>query len=149
MRVESEIETDRNRAARRRARRRRRQFVVIIYLPNHYLCTAMSNLDSFIKSSRPPPQRIQESREITDRESTFVASIYRARSTTEVRTCVKHLKQVIHAPNPASHEITAWRCMMVKSGKTGLGGEEDFELHSGCEDDGENWAGARVLKVRR
>lgn len=37
--------------------------------------------------------------------------------------------------------------MMVKPGKTGLGGEDDYELHSGCEDDGENWAGARVLKV--
>lgn len=37
--------------------------------------------------------------------------------------------------------------MVLKSGKTGLGGPEDFEVKSGCKDDGERFAGARVLKV--
>lgn len=108
----------------------------------------MSNLDSFIKSSRPSPLAVGTSQEIHDRDSVFVATIYRATSVAEARKCVKHLKHVTHALNPASHEITAWRSMMLKHGKTGLSGEDDFELNSGCEDDGENWAGGKVLKVR-
>jgi len=37
--------------------------------------------------------------------------------------------------------------METKHGRTGLAGEDDFELRSGNEDDGENWAGSKVLKV--
>lgn len=37
--------------------------------------------------------------------------------------------------------------MMLKPGKTGLAGPDDFELKTGYEDDGEQWAGIKVLKV--
>jgi len=37
--------------------------------------------------------------------------------------------------------------MVVKHGLTGLKGPEDFELMQGSTDDGENWAGGKVLKV--
>lgn len=39
--------------------------------------------------------------------------------------------------------------MALKEGKTGLMGEDDFECKDGSEDDGENWAGGRVLKVMK
>ena len=36
---------------------------------------------------------------------------------------------------------------MLKPGSTGLCGPDDFELKHGYDDDGEKWAGNRVLKV--
>jgi hypothetical protein len=37
--------------------------------------------------------------------------------------------------------------MVLKQGQTGLKGPEDFQLIQGSKDDGENWAGGKVLKV--
>lgn len=37
--------------------------------------------------------------------------------------------------------------MSLKNGKTGLGGPDDFEVASGSDDDGEKYAGGRILKV--
>lgn len=37
--------------------------------------------------------------------------------------------------------------MILKPGSTGLSGPDDFELKGGFDDDGEKWAGNRVLKV--
>lgn len=109
----------------------------------------MSNLDSFIQSSRPPPEPISTSKEIHDRKSIFSATILRATSLSTARLCINHTKHVVHATNPASHEIAAWRYMAVKEGKTGLMGEDDFECQNGSEDDGESWAGGRVLRVMK
>src|ERR1700729_2506974 len=107
----------------------------------------MANLDSFIRLSRPPPQSLATSQDIRDRGSVFNANIYRATSSADARTSINHLKHVVHATKPASHEIAAWRCMSLKHGRTGLEGEDDFELRTGSEDDGEKWAGGQVLKV--
>ncbi|KAG7090540.1 hypothetical protein E1B28_009649 [Marasmius oreades] len=106
-----------------------------------------SNLDSFIQRSRPLPEPIATSQEVRDRGSTFIATIYRAVTLNEARACTNHLKNVVHASKPASHEISAWRLMVPKNGKTGLGGPDDFRLESGSDDDGEQWAGGKVLKV--
>ncbi|KAI0753143.1 ribosomal protein S5 domain 2-like protein [Daedaleopsis nitida] len=107
----------------------------------------MSNLDSFVKSSKPPPKSLATSQEIRDRGSTFVANVFVASSPDEARKAVKHLKHVTHGGRPATHEIVAWRYMVLKAGKSGLGGPEDFEVVSGSDDDGEKYAGGRVLKV--
>ncbi|RPD57699.1 ribosomal protein S5 domain 2-like protein [Lentinus tigrinus ALCF2SS1-7] len=106
-----------------------------------------SNLDSFVKTAKPPPKPLATSQEIRDRASTFVASVFPATSLEEVRKAVNHLKHVTHGARPASHEIAAWRCMVLKPGKDGLGGPDDFEVISGSDDDGEKYAGGRVLKV--
>jgi hypothetical protein len=37
--------------------------------------------------------------------------------------------------------------MATKHGCTGLGGLDDFELSVGSSDDGERWAGDKILKV--
>ncbi|OBZ69871.1 Protein IMPACT [Grifola frondosa] len=109
--------------------------------------TDMSNLDSFVKSSRPAPNALAISQEIRDRGSLFVANVYPATTLEEARRAINHLKHVLHGSRRASHEIAAWRCMVLKTGKTGLGGTDDFELVSGSDDDGEKYAGGRVLKV--
>ncbi|RKO86440.1 hypothetical protein BDK51DRAFT_4430, partial [Blyttiomyces helicus] len=41
----------------------------------------------------------------------------------------------------------AWRYLKLRPGRTGEGGPGDFVLESGSDDDGERWAGARVLRV--
>lgn len=37
--------------------------------------------------------------------------------------------------------------MALKDGKTGLGGPDDFRVESGSNDDGEQWAGGKVLRI--
>ncbi|KZT21454.1 ribosomal protein S5 domain 2-like protein [Neolentinus lepideus HHB14362 ss-1] len=106
-----------------------------------------TTLDSFIISSKAAPQVLATSQEIRDRKSIFVASAYKASSPAEARSVLKHHKHVVHGAKPASHEFAAWRCMMLKDGKTGLDGVDDFEVQSGWEDDGERYGGNKILKV--
>ncbi|KAF8738498.1 hypothetical protein AX14_011333 [Amanita brunnescens Koide BX004] len=104
-------------------------------------------LHSFFSFSRPLPRPLATSQDIRDRGSLFVAHIFRASSLEDARECINHLKHVEHGAKPATHEIAAWRCMVLKPGSTGLCGPDDFELKHGYDDDGEKWAGNRVLKV--
>jgi len=104
-------------------------------------------LDSFIISKRPQPDPVFTSQEIRDRGSIFVANVYHASSPEEAKARINHLKYILHGPKPATHEIAAWRCMVLKHGHTGLEGPNDFELRTGSTDDGESWAGSKVLKV--
>ena len=104
-------------------------------------------LDSFFQSSYRHPEPLATSQEIRDRGSIFVANLYQASSPAEARSHITYLKHVVHRDNRASHEIAAWRCMVPKHGRTGLGGPDDFELSVGSTDDGEKWAGEKVLRV--
>lgn len=106
----------------------------------------MSNLDTFVRSSRPTPVVVATSQEIRDRGSIFVGSVYRATSPEEAQAALHYHKHVIHAGKDV-YEISAWRCMVLKSGHTGLAGPDDFELRTGFDDGGEQWAGSRVLKT--
>jgi len=106
-----------------------------------------TNLDAFIISSRPQRKPVATSQEIRDRGSTFVSYIYSASTPDDAKDCINYVKTVVHGTKKASHEIAAWRCMVLKSEKTGLGGPDDFELKTGSMDDGEKWAGEKVLKV--
>ncbi|KAK7676755.1 hypothetical protein QCA50_020278 [Cerrena zonata] len=108
---------------------------------------ATTNLDSFVISSRPPPKPTATSQEIRDRGSTFVANIFQAPSLDDARRAIDYLRNVTHSKRRATHEISAWRCMSLKGGKSGLGGPDDFEVASGSDDDGEKYAGGRILKV--
>lgn len=112
--------------------------------------SANGTLDTFITSSArsvPAPSSTATSQQIRDRGSLFTATIYPASSIAEVRRALAHLKSVVHASKPATHDVAAWRCMVLKPGRTGLAGPDDFELVSGCEDDGEKYAGKKVLGV--
>ena len=111
------------------------------------LTESMSNLHSFLQSSKPLPTPVCTSQEIRDRGSIFVANIFRATSEDEVRKAVSHLRNVIHGQRPASHEMSAWRCMILKNGKTGLSGPDDFELKYGNDDDGEKYGSGKIAKV--
>ncbi|KIY50270.1 ribosomal protein S5 domain 2-like protein [Fistulina hepatica ATCC 64428] len=116
-------------------------------MPTDITPAGQNTLDSFVQHSRPPPVPVAISQEIRDRGSTFTATIYRASTVAEVQRCVKYLAKVVHGPRLASHEISAWRCMVLKPGKSGLGGPDDFEIITGSNDDGEKWAGSKILRV--
>ncbi|KAG6335494.1 hypothetical protein ID866_3601 [Astraeus odoratus] len=107
----------------------------------------MSTLDTFLQIARPPPEVVVTSQEIRDRGSIFVGSVYRANSVEDAKAAARHHKHVVHAGKKVAHEISAWRCMVLKPGRTGLQGPDDFELRTGYDDDGEQWAGAKILKV--
>ena len=109
----------------------------------------MSNLDGFVTHTQPLPEPLATSTEIQDRESTFLAYVFRASTPEQARRAQSHVRRVIHARHSATHEIMAWRCMVLKEGRTGLRGEDDFKIDEGCEDDGEQRAGGHVLKVMR
>ena len=111
------------------------------------LTSMSSTLDTFVKSSKPLPTAVATSQEIRDRGSTFVASIYRASGVASAKDAVRHHKNIVHGSHKATHEISAWRVMALKSGRDGLGGPDDFELSTGYNDDGEDYAGKRILKV--
>ncbi|KAK7472476.1 hypothetical protein VKT23_000591 [Stygiomarasmius scandens] len=108
--------------------------------------TSQSSLDTFFKNSRPI-EPVATSQEIRDRGSTFIANIFHATTPEAAKAKIDYLRNVTHSSKPATHEISAWRCMILKEGKTGLAGPDDFELKSGSSDDGEQWAGSRILKV--
>ncbi|KAJ7782715.1 ribosomal protein S5 domain 2-type protein [Mycena metata] len=106
-------------------------------------------LDSFLVSGRPQPQSLGTSQEIRDRGSLFVATIYPATSPALAAAAIAHLSNVVHGQKPASHEMNAWRCMVLKAGCTGLSGPDDFEVREGSADDGERWGGEKILTVMR
>lgn len=105
------------------------------------------SLDAFVTSKRPKPEPVATSQEIRDRGSIFVANIYQASTPEAAKARLLHLKHTVHRAKKATHEISAWRCMTLKPGRTGLEGPDDFELVQGSKDDGESWAGGKVLKV--
>ena len=113
------------------------------------LAATMSNLDGFITHKLPLPEPLATSAEIQDRQSTFLASVFRASTPEQARRAHSHVRSVMHAKHPASHEIMAWRCMVLKEGRTGLRGDDDFKIEEGSEDDGEQRAGGHVLRVMR
>ncbi|THV05134.1 ribosomal protein S5 domain 2-like protein [Dendrothele bispora CBS 962.96] len=108
--------------------------------------TSQSSLDGFLKNSRPI-EPVSTSQEIRDRGSTFVANIFHATTPEAAKAKVDYLRNVTHSSKRATHEIAAWRCMVLKGGRTGLDGPDDFELKNGFSDDGEQWAGSKILKT--
>lgn len=109
-----------------------------------------SSLDHLVSSdtAASPPTISFTSQEIRDRKSAFVAYIIPVKDASQVRDAVAHIRRT-HASRPPAHETAAWRFMSLKSGMTGLGGEDDFEVVSAYDDDGEKWAGGRVLNIMK
>ncbi len=99
-------------------------------------------LDGYVSSSKSTPVCIATSQPIIDRESTFVGAIYKATSIAQAQEAIRYHTDVVHGRKPASHQIAAWRCMVLKPDRTGLqGADDDFEVKSGSQDDGENHGG--------
>jgi len=109
-----------------------------------------SSLDHFVspEAAVSPPIISFTSQEIRDRKSAFVAYIISVKDASQVKDAVAHVRRT-HASRPPAHQVAAWRFMTLKPGMTGLGGEDDFEVVSAYDDDGEKWAGGRVLNIMK
>ena len=109
-----------------------------------------SSLDHFVsaEATASPPTISFTSQEIRDRKSAFVAFIISVKDASQARDAVAYVRRT-HTSRPPAHQIAAWRFMTLKSGMTGLGGEDDFEVVSAYDDDGEKWAGGRVLNIMK
>lgn len=123
--------------------------------------------------TRTSPTTLATSQEIRDRGSTFVGYVYRAQTVDEAKGALgchasedggsgrvhvggegeertgRHGKEKDGKDKHGPYTIAAWRCMVVKPGRTGLNGPDDFTVVEGCEDGGERWAGGRVLGVMK
>jgi putative IMPACT (imprinted ancient) family translation regulator len=108
------------------------------------------SLDHFTSphSSTSIPTISFTSQEIRDRKSAFVAFIIPVNDASQVKDAIAYIRRT-HADRPPTHEVAAWRFMTLKPGVTGLGGEDDFEVVSAYDDDGEKWAGGRVLTIMK
>ncbi|KAJ3113443.1 hypothetical protein HDU96_003383 [Phlyctochytrium bullatum] len=82
---------------------------------------------------------------ITDRQSKFVAHAAAIRSKKDLDAVVAsvNLHQLL---STATHNIRAWRYLNLRPGRSGES-EEDFIVMEGFEDDGEQWAGSKLLKL--
>ena len=109
-----------------------------------------SNLDHFVSSETAAalPVISFTSQEIRDRKSAFVAYVLPVKDVSQVKDAAAYIRRT-HASRPPAHEVAAWRFMAPKPGMTGLGGEDDFEVVSAYDDDGEKWAGGRVLNIMK
>ena len=109
-----------------------------------------SSLDNFLPSTPAAslPTISFTSQEVRDRSSAFVACIAPVKDASQVKDAIAHIRRT-HASRPPAHETAAWRFMTLKPGKTGLSGEDDFEVVSAFDDDGEKWAGGRVLNIMK
>lgn len=88
------------------------------------------SLDSFVVRTKPAIKPICTSRSIQDRDSTFIAHIFKSSSLEQAYEAQKHVKLVLNANNPASHNMMACRFMALKKGRTGVQGPDDFEMRS-------------------
>lgn len=103
---------------------------------------SQSTLTAFAEAS---PNLIT-SRKIQDRKSIFLAHAVEIKSETELNRNTLFITS-LPATQQATHNIRAWRFLALKPGRTGLSGPDDFRLVSGYDDDGEKWAGGKLLKL--
>ncbi|KAG9312115.1 hypothetical protein JVU11DRAFT_7402 [Chiua virens] len=136
------------------------------------MSSTLSSSYSSPTDTGPSTSALATSQEIRDRGSTFVACIYRAATIDEVksaaaaqgdphppaqRTACGDGRATQHAASGSglladtradvSYAMVAWRCMVLKPGRTGLSGPEEFDVGEGWEDGREMGAGRRVLGV--
>ncbi|GAA5991627.1 hypothetical protein JCM5350_007780 [Sporobolomyces pararoseus] len=107
-----------------------------------------TTLNSFFPSTSVPtlPSPIVSSSPITDRQSTFIATACPITHPSQAVLLQSHVRSSRSSSHPVEcdHEMLAWRTMTLKVGKNGLGGEEDWTVKTGGDDDGEK-GGSREI----
>ncbi|KAJ3331923.1 hypothetical protein HDU76_001813 [Blyttiomyces sp. JEL0837] len=91
----------------------------------------------------PPLQRSQYF--VLDRYSKFIAHTAAITSKVDLDRVVAKIKTEPELKN-ATHNILAWRYLALKKNTTGLN-QSDFFVVEGCDDDGEQWAGGKLLRL--
>ena len=76
---------------------------------------------------------------VTDKKSVFVARASTVKSTAQVQSAVEHLLATDKRASKATHNISAYRIRTVVNGHQ--------VVYQDCDDDGEDAAGGRLLKL--
>lgn len=111
----------------------------------------------------PDPALITSSEPIVDKDSIFLSLTFPLSippTSYQLRTLTStYLSPPLHPKLPPvtqkgkgvqpTHRMYAWRCLVLKRGKDGTGGEGDYELKEGSDDDGEKYGGDRILQGLR
>ncbi|KAG0146061.1 hypothetical protein CROQUDRAFT_657853 [Cronartium quercuum f. sp. fusiforme G11] len=120
----------------------------LISSKNHHHHNKFFNINSS-SSFKIQFKPIHMTSKIEDRDSYFMGLIFKSKNQLEVNQIKDSIKKTkhFHHNQPASHNIMAWRYLKLKKDRDGLSGADDYELEVGFDDDGEKWAGAKVLKV--
>ncbi|GAA5901593.1 YigZ family protein [Sporobolomyces salmoneus] len=107
-----------------------------------------TTLNAFFPSTSVPklPFPIVSSSPITDRQSTFIAHACPITHESQASLFQAHIRSSRSSSHPidCDHEILAWRTMSLKVGKNGLGGEDDWTVKTGGDDDGEKGGSREV-----
>ncbi|GAA5842235.1 hypothetical protein JCM3766R1_005077 [Sporobolomyces carnicolor] len=107
-----------------------------------------ATLNSFFPTTSTPklPSPIVSSSPITDRQSTFIAHAVPITHESQATLFQSHVRSSRGSSHPVEcdHEILAWRTMSLKVGKNGLGGEDDWTVKTGGDDDGEKGGSREV-----
>lgn len=129
--------------------------------------TASNTLTSWLglpnEDSLPWPTSCKEA-QIQDRDSTFIGYVYPITKPNDVNLTLNHLTKKVHPTIPfellpvqfrnvpnnkrgSSHDMFAFSVLVLKRGRDGKDGPEDWTIKDGKEDDGEKWGGDRIERV--
>ncbi|CDZ96480.1 Uncharacterized conserved protein [Phaffia rhodozyma] len=128
---------------------------------------AQPSLDSWlsipptVSELHPDPALITYSDPIFDKDSIFISLTFPITSpptTYQIRSLIKQYMSPPHHPKlpkvlqrgdgvSPTHRMYAWKCLVLKKGRDGTGGEVDYEVREGSDDDGEKYGADRILMV--
>ncbi|GAA5820134.1 hypothetical protein JCM11491_003305 [Sporobolomyces phaffii] len=116
--------------------------------PSKRTTTTTTTLNSFFPSTSVPsvPGPIVSSSPVTDRQSTFIAHACPISHPSHAAAFHAHVRNSRASSHPVQcdHEVLAWRTMTLKVGRDGFGGEADWTVKTGGDDDGEKGAAREV-----
>lgn len=104
--------------------------------------------------------------QIQDRDSTFIAYCYPLTKMSDLPLILTHLTKKVHPLVPinllpiqfqsvpsnkrgSSHDMHAYSFLVLKRGRDGRDGPEDYTLKEGREDDGEKWSSQKIENIIR
>lgn len=104
--------------------------------------------------------------QIQDRDSTFIAYCYSLTKMSDLSLILTHLTKKVHPLVPinllpiqfqsvpankrgSSHDMHAYSFLVLKRGRDGRDGPEDYTLKEGREDDGEKWSSQKIENIIR
>ncbi|KAL8724693.1 MAG: hypothetical protein Q9166_007804 [cf. Caloplaca sp. 2 TL-2023] len=99
----------------------------------------VSSLEVDASDGRPVPPQWTLSTTVTEKKSIFLARACAVKSTLEVQAAISHFLSIDKRASKATHNISAYRIRTLADGN-------EF-LYQDCDDDGEDAAGGRLLKL--
>ncbi|KAI4221273.1 MAG: hypothetical protein L6R36_007018 [Xanthoria steineri] len=100
-------------------------------------CNISHEIDAPIETTTPPQWTVSAT--VTEKKSVFVARSCAIKSTSEAQAAITHLLSTDKRASKATHNINAYRIRILVNGHD--------VTYQDCDDDGEDAAGGRLLKL--